>query len=94
MIDRKIETAAHGRVKQHCFTRPWAGEAALLHPDWTSRAYCKTLLPFNIERLYRLITKYAAFLEKRKGAWGKEENFFSREKKFSFVPHTLPLYFD
>ena len=36
--------------------------------------------------------KNSAFFESERGAWGKSENFFSREKKFSPSPRTpLPL---
>jgi len=33
------ENSAHGRVKESSFTRPWAGEGILLHPDRTPCRY-------------------------------------------------------
>ena len=40
--------------------------------DRTSGAYCTTVLPFYIKRLYCDITKYAAFLKTKGNARGKE----------------------
>ena len=90
----------NNKEKSHVFTTEQQKNFSV-HTHRIAGAYRTTLLPFDIEHLYRLITKYAAFLKRGSafaqgcGGQGGEKIFRSRrfgfpgKKSFSPLPDSF-----